>query len=153
MRISKKSFKTFLATCATLLVVAGIHQEFVLNRENKFKRVKTEAVKDSDEDIISCSELANYEVVEMKKNNESQLYIAKANNFNDDNKKIYYDIFTGEDIIGDNEDSFITSTPIEYYLYGDNIKEEYTKDELVVLLNNIKENYDYQEVLSLKKEM
>ena len=153
MRISKKSFKMFLATCATVLVLAGVHQEFVLNKENKFKTVKTEKGQDENSDIISCSELVNYEVVEMKKNNESQLYIAKANNFNNEEKKIYYDIFTGEDIIGNDEDSFVTSTPIEYYLYGDNIKEEYTKDELVVLLNNIKENYDYQEVLSLKKEM
>lgn len=153
MRVSKKSFKTFLATCAAILVVAGVCQEFALSRENKFKKVKTETNEDENNDVISCSELANYEVVEIKNNNESELYIARANKFNNGDMKIYYDVFTGCDIIGNCEDSFVTSTPVEYYLSDNNIKHEYTKDDLIGLLDDIKENYDYQEALELKKEM
>lgn len=152
MGISKKSFKTFLATSAAVLIVAGVCQEFVLNKENKFKKVKLEN-SDEKEDVISCSELINYEVVEMDNEDKNELYIARANNFNEGNHKIYYDIFTGKDIVGENEDSFVASTPIEYYLYGNNIKEEYSKEDLELLLNEIKRDYDYQEVVSLKKEM
>lgn len=153
MKIRKSTFKTFLGVCALAFVGAGVCQEYILNKGNRFENIKYESTYDDNDSFISCKELINYEIVEMRSEDETKLFIAKANSFNDDNHKIYYDVFTGLDIIGDNEDSFVLSTPIEYYLYGDNIKNEYTKEDLVILLNDISKNYDYEEAIALKKMM
>lgn len=146
MRVKKSSFKTFLGVCAVGLFTVGVCQEVVLRKENKYTSVVHEDA--NKEDTISYEELIKYEIVDVN----DKLYIARANSFNHDDELIYYDIFTNKDIVKDNEENVNVIGSVDEFLYDDDYKDEYTKEDLEKIYKNICESYNASEEKQLVKK-
>lgn len=150
---NKKTIETIVGIVVLGIVGTTFMNTYKLNKNNKFKNVVVNETNEDDKGTISFNDLTAYHIVELNNNDKHELYIARPNNFNSIDYKIYYNIFDGEDIVGDNEEKVIETTPIEYYLYELKlVKENYSKEDLEKILNRIKENYDYTETKTLTKE-
>lgn len=154
-QIKKQKKNNFKVALGTITIIGGLGLGFygLINegKSNNFTRIVNEEGNYDLDGAINYYNLNTYQVIEFKTiTGETKKYIADAKGRV--NELIYYDIYSGTQLIAQDDNNLISSTNIREFLIAyDMIKAKYSKDDIDYLLNRIKDDYQNNKNLKLVK--
>jgi len=142
----KKEIRRAIIGLSLGLVIGGSIR-YKIEKENNFTRIVNENGDYELEGFISYDELAKYNVVEMETiTGDTKVFIGKVRN------SFYYKDIISDEMIYISSEKLISIIGIEDFLFAyDMIKGKYSEDDILELLDRIKDDYKNNENLKLVK--